>query len=100
MTKPHVIQENGIYKMWYAYRGDQGYREDPSQAYRIGYAESGDGIGWERMDDRAGIDVSDDGWDSVMISFPFVYDFGGTRYMLYNGNGFGLTGIGYATWDA
>lgn len=99
MTKPHVIHEDGTYKMWYAYRGAVGYRTDPSKSYRIGYAESDDGIDWTRLDDRVGIDVSEEGWDSTMISFPFVYDHGGRRFLVYNGNGFGATGIGWAVWD-
>ena len=31
-----------------------------------------------------------------MIEYPFVYGHRGVKYMLYNGNGFGETGIGYA----
>lgn len=96
MSKPHVIKEDGKYKMWYCYRGDRDYRENSEHAYRIGYAESPNGITWERMDDRAGIGVSKSGWDSIMIAFPYVYQHKGIKYMLFNGNGFGQTGIGYA----
>lgn len=85
--RPFVLKEDGSYKMWYSVRGD---------AYRIGYAVSNDGIRWERQDARAGIDVSDSGWDSEMIEYPCVFDIAGRRYMLYNGNGFGRTGIGLA----
>jgi hypothetical protein len=85
--------------MWYTRRGAADYREDPASAYRIGYAESPDGVRWTRMDERAGIDVSENGWDSVMIAYPFVYQHRGVKYMLYNGNGFGQTGIGYAVWE-
>jgi hypothetical protein len=28
--------------------------------------------------------------------YPFVYEHAGMKHMLYNGNGFGETGIGYA----
>jgi hypothetical protein len=31
-----------------------------------------------------------------MIEYPFVFDHDGERYMLYNGNGYGKTGIGPA----
>jgi hypothetical protein len=31
-----------------------------------------------------------------MIAYPAVFDLGGRRYMLYNGNGFGATGFGLA----
>jgi hypothetical protein len=89
ITVPCVLKEDGIYKMWYSYRGD---------SYRIGYAESNDGIAWERKDDEAGIDVSKSGWDSEMIEYPFVFVHQGTKYMLYNGNGYGKSGFGYAMW--
>lgn len=87
ISHPCVLKESGLYRMWYSYRG---------QAYRIGYAESPDGINWTRKDDLAGIDVSAEGWDSEMIEYPYVFDHGGERYMLYNGNGYGLTGFGLA----
>ena len=77
--------------MWYSCRGS---------AYRIGYAESNDGLEWERKDEEAGIDVSQDGWDSEMIEYPCVFQHGGSWYMLYNGNGYGASGIGLAVLDA
>lgn len=85
--RPFVLKEGGGYRRWYSVRGE---------AYRIGYAVSTDGVRWERQDARAGIDVSDSGWDSEMIEYPCVFDAAGRRYMLYNGNGFGGTGIGLA----
>lgn len=85
--RPCVLKENGFYSLWYSYRG-------PS--YRIGYAESEDGIHWERKDEQVGIDVSPSGWDSQMIEYAHVFDHKGERYMLYNGNGYGMTGIGLA----
>jgi hypothetical protein len=82
-----VIKDGNLYKMWYCYAIDN---------YRIGYAESRDGITWERKDDEAGIDVSESGWDSEMIEYPFVFAHKGTKYMLYNGQEYGQTGFGYA----
>ena len=69
-------------------------------SYRIGYAESADGLTWRRLDERAGIDVAPSGWDSDMIGYQFVFDAEGARYMLYNGNGYGATGIGLAVLEA
>jgi hypothetical protein len=77
--------------MWYSRRGS---------TYRIGYAESSDAIKWIRKDDEAGIDVSPEGWDSEMIEYPFVFDDSGRRYLLYNGNGYGATGIGWAVLES
>jgi hypothetical protein len=87
IARPSVIKENGLYKMWYSYRGE---------SYRIGYAESADGIVWVRRDADVGIDVSESGWDSQMVEYPFVFDHQGERYLLYNGNDYGKTGIGLA----
>jgi hypothetical protein len=94
-----VLKEDGVYKMWYATRQGQDYREDKTQSYRIGYAESADGIGWRRLDEQAGIDVSENGWDSEMVEYPCVIAPNGRKYLFYNGNGFGRSGIGYAVWE-
>ena len=91
-----VLKDDNIYKMWYAHRNLQNYRTNKNSSYRIGYAESDNGIDWTRKDENVGIDVSESGWDSEMIEYPFVYDHKGKRYMIYNGNTFGKTGFGYA----
>jgi predicted GH43/DUF377 family glycosyl hydrolase len=87
LSKPFVLKEKGTYKMWYSHRG---------QSYRLGYAESVDGLNWERMDDKVGITVSGSGWDSEMMEYAWVFDAQGERYMFYNGNGYGKTGFGLA----
>ena len=91
-----VLKDGERYKMWYAHRNLQNYRDDKTNSYRIGYAESSDGLAWARMDEKVGIDVSESGWDSEMIEYPFVYDYNEKRYMIYNGNTFGKSGFGYA----
>lgn len=87
IARPHVIKDGDVYRMWYSHRG---------AGYRIGYAESTDGLDWVRMDDQAGLNVSATGWDSEMLAYPWVGDVAGRRRMLYNGNSYGLTGIGEA----
>ena len=99
IARPSVLVEDGVYKMWSSTRGIRDYRQNPEHAYPIGYAETGDGLSWTRMDDRAGIDVSPEGWDSQMIEFPYVLRHGGRKLLFYNGNGFGVTGTGYAVWE-
>lgn len=92
ISRPSVIRSPlGGYRMWYSFRAQ------PSiGTYRIGYAESRDGLSWERMDDSVGIDVSTSGWDSEMICYPRVFEHKGRLFMLYNGNGYGKTGFGLA----
>ena len=53
------------------------------------------GLHWERHDEQAGISSSGD-WDSEMQAYPSVFDDAGTRYLLYNGNDYGRTGVGWA----
>jgi hypothetical protein len=53
-------------------------------------------IDWERDDDRAGVDVSDEGWDSEMVSYPHVFELDGAVYMMYLGNQVGRHGFGLA----
>ncbi len=90
IARPCVIKDGDLYRMWYSHRG-------PS--YRIGYAESRDGLHWDRQDTKVGIDVSPSGWDSEMIEYGWVFDHRGERYLLYNGNQYGKTGIGLAVLD-
>ena len=92
LSRPTVIKDGlNDYKMWYSFRAQK-----EIDTYRIGYSESKDGINWIRKDEEAGIDVSNTGWDSEMICYPYVFDHKGRRYMFYNGNHYGKSGFGLA----
>jgi hypothetical protein len=91
LTRPCVLVDGGRYRMWFSHRGE---------AYRIGYAESDDGICWQRRDDEVGIAPSSSDWDSDMIEYPCVFDHEGDRYLLYNGNDYGGSGFGLAVLEA
>ncbi|AIY90179.1 glycoside hydrolase family protein [Geoglobus acetivorans] len=87
--RPFILRDGDGYKMFYSIR-------TKSKGYRIGYAESVDGINWIRKDEEVGIDVSKAGWDSEMICFASIVKVRNKTYMFYNGNNYGETGIGYA----
>lgn len=89
-SRPVVVRDPAIWRMWYSFRGEQ---------YRIGYAESADGESWLRRDEAVGLGPSDSGWDAESIEYPWVFDHDGQRFMLYNGNRYGLTGFGLAVLD-
>lgn len=89
-SRPTILAGPSGFDMWFSYRNGRG------TPYRIGHAQSPDGLRWELNLDRPGIDVGSTGWDSEMIEYPFVFAHRGLDYMLYNGNGFGLTGFGLA----
>ena len=87
IARPAVVRDGDLYRMWFSHRG---------RSYRIGYAESPDGLSWTRRDAAVGIDVSPAGWDADMVCYANVVDHGGQRLMFYNGNGYGRSGIGWA----
>jgi hypothetical protein len=88
--RPWVVRDEDGYRMWFSVRGDR---------YRIGCAESADGLRWTRADGRAGLHRAEEGWDSEMVEYPCLFEHEGRRYMLYNGNDYGRTGLGLAVWD-
>lgn len=94
-ASPDVYYANGMYHMFFCYRYSGNYR-GKQFGYRIGYASSTDMINWVREDSKTGIDVSEDGWDSEMISYPHVFNLDGKTYMLYLGDQVGRFGFGLA----
>ena len=58
LARPFVVDRGGRLQMWFSVRSH-------SRGYRFGYAESNDGLDWQRRDDQAlrfqaGAKVSDD----------------------------------------
>lgn len=94
-ASPDVIYYDGKYHMFFCYRSGKNYR-GKENSYRIGYASSTNLFEWEREDEKAGIDVSENGWDSEMISYPHVFELDGNFYMYYLGNRVGKNGFGLA----
>lgn len=93
---PDVIFKNGRYHMFFCYRAATDFRINKERSYRIGYASSGDLLHWERDDTKSGIDISESGWDSLMVAYPTVFELDGKIYMLYLGNDVGRDGFGLA----
>ena len=89
LARPFVLVEGGTYKMWYSYRGGL-------NTYRVGYAESQNGVDWSRKDEEVGIDVSATGWDSEMVCYPSFLRYQDSQFMFYNGNSYGKDGFGLA----
>ena len=89
IAKCTLWREDGFYKIIYSIRS-------LSQGYRLGYAESKDGVRFTRMDDRVGIDVSASGWDSEMVAFAERLSYKDKTYLFYCGNHYGMAGMGYA----
>jgi predicted GH43/DUF377 family glycosyl hydrolase len=92
ISRPWIMKDNNKYRLWYSIRSK-------NRPYRIGYAESSDGIRWQRMDDEVGIYASSTGWDSEMVCYANVIQVNQQLMMFHNGNQHGRTGFGYAIWQ-
>jgi len=93
---PTVIKIDSRLHMFFCYRQATDFRKNADRGYRIGYSYSDDLKNWTRDDSQAGIDVSEEGWDSEMMCYPHVFQSDGKIYLLYNGNEFGRYGFGLA----
>lgn len=87
--RPCVVLVDGTYRMWFSSRSF-------SRPYRLGYAESHDGIHWTRMEPDSGLARSTDGWDSEMVCYGYVVHVENRLLMFYNGNRHGQSGFGLA----
>ena len=95
ISQASVIKNNNKYYMWFSFRNKTDYRTNKNNSYKIGLAVSDDGLSWMRTK-QPDLMPSDNGWDSVMVEYPYVIEYNNEYYMFYNGNGFGKEGIGYA----
>ena len=92
ISRPTVIKEAGLYRMWYSYR----QRKSP---YTIGYAESPDGANWTRCDQEFTFLQPPAPWESAMVCYPHVFLHNNKLHMVYCGNDYGRTGFGLAVLD-
>lgn len=96
LGRPSVRKVNGRYEMYFSYRNTHKYRTSALDGYKLGFAVSDNKVDWEKKYDETGISLSKTGWDSQMMEYCHVFHHDGIDYMLYNGNGFGKQGFGYA----
>ena len=91
--RPCVVRLESGYHMWFGHRGSES-----NPLYRLGYAESADGITWSRNDKQAGIEPSGrvGDFDCNAVTYPYAFRHRESLFMVYNGDGYGATGIGYA----
>ena len=87
LARPCVLRDGDCFRMWYSRR---------YAAYRLGYAESPDGVVWTRRDDILRFVGRPGPWETDSMEYAAIFDCGRRRYMLYNGNGYGRSGFGLA----
>ena len=89
---PAIISDTGLYKMWYS-------GGDLYGSWRIGYAESSNGIDWTKSTSNPVLEPGSSGeWDEAGVIQMSVMKDGATYKMWYTGwDEDGLWQIGYAT---
>lgn len=85
--RPYVIHDGDGYRMYYSIR-----KRCPA-AYRLAFATSTDGLGWQRRDDEIGIEVSAADHENESVEYAAEFTHAGRTWLLYNGNDFGRTGL-------
>lgn len=100
-ARPSILKLEDKYIMFYSRRSLVDFRVNSKNSYRMGYAESQDGIKWTRLDDKVELEPTgkEGDFDSCEIAYPYVIEINGKLVMFYNGNGFGKTGFGYAVFE-
>lgn len=86
--KPTILDIDGTSLLFYSVRGKR---------YKIGYALKNSNGNFERLDALQTLTTSETGWDSEMVEYAQAFEFQSKIIMIYNGNGYGRTGLGYAT---
>ena len=88
--RPYVFIKENTSRMFYS------VRKKSLGEYRLGFADLNSGSKWVRNDEKIGLNVSKNGWDSKAIMYLAPISSNDKIYGFYNGNDFGETGIGYA----
>nr|WKN36979.1 hypothetical protein K4G66_31930 [Tunicatimonas sp. TK19036] len=94
LVRPSVVKLNEQYHMFFSVRKKTDYRHGDKNSYRIGYASSKDGKTWQRHDNMLKLSLSESGWDSEMMAYPYAITVDSDLLLFYNGNGFGQSGFG------
>lgn len=89
-SRPTILIQGNEMHAWFSYRGGNGDK------YKIGYAVSNESNSWKLELSKNTIFTSNEGWDSEMVEYPYVFQYKKETFMLYNGNQYGKTGIGLA----
>jgi hypothetical protein len=93
---PDIYFKDGLYHMFFCYRNSINFRLDVNNSYKLGYAYSSDLKNWTRKDGLSAINGESPEWCQNMQAYPNVFDYKGSTYMLYLGDGTGKYGFGAA----
>ena len=93
---PSIINIDDRYHMFFCHRNSFDFRDNPKNAYKLGYAYSDDLKNWTRDDSVVVMESTSGEWDSNMKCYPHIFKCNSKIYLAYNGNEFGKSGFGLA----
>jgi hypothetical protein len=91
-ARPFVWSSEGSWFMLFSHRNMKSFRDDRQKSYRIGLAKSIDGMQFNRIDNN--FIPGNESWKKEMICYPSGLKMEKSIFIVYNGNGFGLSGFG------
>jgi hypothetical protein len=96
LARPWVVGDGAGLRLWFSSRGASRFRGPGETAYRLYSATLPYGDGWTPEELKFENPPGPDDWDSWMQAYGCVIPLGEDLIMIYNGNGFGRNGFGYA----
>lgn len=93
--RPTMVHIDGRRILACCHRGSAGYRDDPQQGYNLAFLEEKGGE-WSLLTDDYR-PPGDEAWCGIMRCYGHAIELGGSHILLYNGDGFGSTGVLAAT---
>ena len=98
-VRPSIFNVKGENYMLYCKRSFTNYRGSDESSYRFGLAlfDNSATNCWKRIDHLFELDSDSPSiFDSDMLCYPATISVNGCQYLFYNGNSFGVDGIGLA----
>lgn len=90
-----VIRNKKGYLMLFSSRGKADYRKNSKESYKIFSAVSKNGVEFKRTEDRFPEANLIGKWNDQMQAYPYILNVNHRILVFYNGNDFGMGGIGY-----
>ena len=97
---PSVVEYEGVFHMFYAYRNIFDFRTNHKKAYRLGHAFAKSISGPWNTSSWSLPQNSLSEWNNFMQCYPHVILRDDKFYLFYNGNEFGRYAIGLSVIDA
>jgi hypothetical protein len=91
ISRPNIFQKNQKTYMLFSYKISQ------LDKYKIGIAESDNGIYWKNSGELhfiKPVSGTNETWDNESKEYPYSFNFEGNLYFAYNGNEYGRSGLG------